>query len=114
MLVFDRAVVHELAILATRGNHRDFALEVDEGLQLRFLTPDRVPPLGHVIRRLNSKLAFAVVTKSSGLEDRRTAEFKYGLLQLVQRTDFAIRGNRQSRVFQKRLLANALLRSVEN
>ena len=114
MLIFDRAVVYELAVLAARGDHRNLAIEIDERFEHCFLLADGAPGLGRAIGRIDSKLTLAVVAERGGFQHRRAAQIGERAVQAFERTHLAIRRCRQAGIREERFFADALLRGVQN
>src|SRR5579863_1993626 len=114
MLIFDRAVVYELSILAARGHHRYLAFEIDERFEHGFLLADRRPSFRRPIGRIDSELALTVVAERRGFQHRRTSQIGDSEIQPLQRTNLAIRRGGQAGMGEQRLLANALLRGMKD
>ena len=68
MLVFGDVEAFDLAVGAARGDHRDFALERNEGLQDRGFGGEVLPDPVGIVALADDGLALAVIAEAAGLE----------------------------------------------
>ena len=111
--VLDRLEVRDGAIDAAGGDDRDLAIEIDERLENRFLTSERLPGAGRVGRRRHRQLPLAVVAEARRLQNRGTADLRDRRAQIVLGSNRRKRRHRQPAIREKALLANAMLGDEE-
>ena len=68
MLVFGDVEAFDLAVGRARGDHRDLALERNEGLEDRGFGAEVLPDLVRIVALADDRLALAVIAEAAGLE----------------------------------------------
>ena len=68
VLVFGDVEAFDLAVGAARGDHRDFALERNEGFQDRRFGAEVLPDPVGIVALADDRLALAVIAEAAGLE----------------------------------------------
>ena len=74
MLVFGDVEAFDLAVGAARGDHRDLALERNEGLEDRGSGGEVLPDLVRIVALADDRLALAVIAEAAGLDHRGQAD----------------------------------------
>ena len=76
MFVFGDVEAFDLAVGRARGDHRNLALERNEGLEDRGFGGEVGPDLVRIVALADDRLALAVIAEAAGLEHGGKADFR--------------------------------------
>ena len=74
MLVFGDVEAFDMAVGRARGDHRDLALERNEGLEDRGFGAEVLPDPVRIVAVADDRLALAVIAEAAGLDHGRQAD----------------------------------------
>ena len=74
MLVLGDVEAFDMAVGRARGDHRDLALERNEGLEDRGSGGEVFPDLVEIVALADDRLALAVIAEAAGLDHRGQAD----------------------------------------
>ena len=109
MFVFGDVEAFDLAIGRACDDHRDLALERNEGLQNRGFGGQILPDPVQIVAFANDRLALAVIAEAAGFYDGGQADARNGGAQVCRRRHVGIVGGADSELFDKILFDQAIL-----
>ena len=92
MLVFGDVEAFDMAVGRAGGDHRDLALERNEGLEDRGFGGEVGPDLVRVVAFANDGLALAVIAEAAGLDHGGKADFRNRRAQRQRRRHIGVFG----------------------
>ncbi len=114
MLVFGDVEAFDLAVGRARGDHRDLALERNEGLEDRGFGAEILPDPVRIVALADDRLALAVIAEAAGLEHGRQADARDRGPQGRRRRHVGIVGGADAEPFDEILLGEAVLRGFQD
>ena len=114
MLVFGDVEAFDMAVGAARGDHRDLALERNEGLEDGGFGAEVLPDLIRVVAVADDRLALAVVAEAAGLDHGRQADARDRGTQGRRRRHIGVIGGADVQSFHEVLFGKAILRCFQN
>ena len=97
VLVLGDVEAFDLAVGAARGDHRDFALERNEGLEDRGFGGELLPDPVGIVALADDGLALAVIAEAAGLEHGGQADSRDRGPQRRRRRDVGVIGGTDAR-----------------
>ena len=114
MLVFGDVEAFDLAVGRARGDHRNLALEGNEGLEDRGFGAEVLPDLVRIVAVADDRLALAVIAEAAGLDHGGEADFRDRRAQRRRRRHFGIIGGADAQPFHEILFGQAILRGFQD
>ena len=114
MFVFGDVEAFDMAVGGARGDHRDLALERDEGLEDRGSGGEIRPDLIRIVAFADDRLALAVIAEAAGLDHGGKADLRNRRPQSRGRRHVGIIGGADAQPFHKILFGKAVLRGFQD
>ena len=114
MLVFGDVEAFDLAVGRARGDHRDLALERNEGLEDRGFGAEVLPDLVRIVALADDRLALAVIAEAAGLDHGGQADARDRGAQRSRRRHVGVVGGADAEPLDEILFGEAILRGFQD